>query len=203
MARARFIAHFGHRHRDRRRPLHVETCQADWVLAFEHPRRDGGRPLLVADLHLQLRAAQTRPDVGLATKSFIDASFMTRTLFSWRRRGAGASSPERVCRELGHDPAPSGENRMLGSPHLRWLTQPNRSFRRRAGDGAVKCDLQYVPRAGNPQERLRGRPTEQQRESKGRRELYAGGNGLTEEDVLRPKNKHIMDEIDRIGAPRE
>ena len=67
----------------------------------------------------------------------------------------------------------------------------------------VKPGLQDAPRAWNPKQRLRGHPTEQQRESKGRRELYAGGDGLIEEGELRPQNKDIMDEIDRIGAARE
>src|ERR1700722_14525006 len=69
--------------------------------------------------------------------------------------------------------------------------------------GVVKPGLQDAPRAWNPKQRLRGPPTEQQRESKGRRELYAGGGGLIEEDELRPQNKDIMDEIDRVGAARE
>ena len=42
-----------------------------------------------------------------------------------------------------------------------------------------------------------------QREGKRRRELYASGKGLVQEGELRPQNKNIMDEIDRVGAARE
>ena len=66
----------------------------------------------------------------------------------------------------------------------------------------VKKDYD-VPRARNPKQRLCGNPTEQQRDRKGRRELYAGGEGCIEEDELRPQNKDIMDEIDGVGAARE
>ncbi len=142
------------------------------------------------------------------------------------RRGKGGRPPLRrapgLLRGQGLKASAICRRRSERAPHR--LRNGRRSFeevrgrfavRVRAGVGSVPAvrqsgdhwggqeGLQDVPRARNPKQRLCGHPTEQQRERKGRRELYAGGEGFIKEDELRPQNKDIMDEIDGVGAARE